>query len=139
MRLAALILTGGRSQRMGRPKEFLPFAGETLLSRTAATLASCADPVGVVRRDADQELPALPAAVVLATDENRLAGPLGALASGLRCLRDGAGLDAADAVFVTGCDAPFLTAAVVRGLAECLAGVDLAMPVVDAAVVSVIC
>ena len=131
MRLGALILTGGRSKRMGRPKEFLPFGGKTLLERTATTLRSCCDCVSVIRRDVDQELPPLPAEVQILVDEQTLAGPLAALASGLRWLRRHGDFADDDAVFVTGCDSPFLTADAVRWLAAQLGEHDIAMPALD--------
>src|SRR5262245_34406731 len=106
MRTGSIILTGGRSKRMGRPKESLRIAGETLLGRTVETLLGCTAPVVVVAR-AGQELPALPPAARIITDEVPDAGPLAALVAGLRLLRAEDLLGDQDAVFATGCDAPF--------------------------------
>ncbi len=129
MRLGAIILAGGRSTRMGRPKESLPFEGNTLLGRTGATLLECCAPVVVVARDATQELPLLPAGIGRTQDEVSERGPLAGLASGLAWLR-GHGLDPSDAAMVTACDHPFLSAAAVRWLAERLAGHDAVLPLV---------
>lgn len=128
MRLGAIILAGGRSTRMGQPKESLPFAGDTLLGRACRTLLTCTTPVLVVKRDAAQPLPPLPAGVEVTTDATPDAGPLAALATGLQSLADQHGFGAADAAFVCACDQPFLTQAAVRGLADRLGDAPLVMP-----------
>ena len=40
--VAGLVLAAGGSQRLGRPKQLLPFAGATLLDHTVATARACA-------------------------------------------------------------------------------------------------
>lgn len=127
MRLGSLILAGGRSTRMGRPKESLPFAGETLLARTVATMASCTAPVVVAARR-EQSLPTLAHDVDRIDDERTDRGPLPAIAGALRFLREHHRFTDRDAVFVTGCDAPFLSADVVRFLAARLGDTSLVMP-----------
>ena len=117
MLVGSLILAGGRSRRMGKPKESLPFAGNTLLGRTAELMLDCTWPVSVVTRDAAQELPPLPLEVAFAHDARPDGGPLTAIAAGMRHLRDNKDLGEQDAVFVTGCDAPFLTADAIAWLA----------------------
>ena len=57
MRLGALILAGGRSRRMGRPKESLPLGDTTMLGWQCRTLLACAAPVVVIGRGAGQQLP----------------------------------------------------------------------------------
>lgn len=130
MRLGALILAGGRSKRMGRPKESLAFRGGTMLERTLATVASCADPVVVVARGHDQDLTMLPASTHVVQDEQPDAGPLAALGTGLRCLQERHGFDGDTPVFVTGCDLPFLTREAVQFL---LARLDTALLVIPRA------
>ncbi len=131
MRLGALILAGGHSIRMGRPKELLPFGDSTLLARICTTLRDCAAPVVVVARDASQPLPTLPPAVERLHDERRAAGPLAALVLGLRHLVQNHRFAAGDAAVLTACDLPFLSAGFVRGLAELLPGHCLVMPRAD--------
>lgn len=131
MRLGAIILAGGRSRRMGQPKELLPFAGDTLLGRTCRTLLGCCAPVVVVVRDTAQVLPMLPPEIAVTTDPQPDAGPLAAIAHGLAWLRQHHAFAADDATFVCGCDQPFLTATAVRRLAERLGGGPLLMPRVD--------
>lgn len=127
MRLGAIILAGGRSSRMGRAKESLPFGGDTLLAHVARTLATCCERVVVVARDAAQVLPPLPAGVAHTHDLVAGRGPLAGLAAGLRWLA-GAGFAANDAAFVTACDHPFLGADVVRALAARLGAHDAVIP-----------
>ncbi len=131
MRLGAIILAGGRSTRMGRAKDSLPFGDNTLLGRIAGTLAACASPVVVVARDAAQALPPLPAGTGLVFDEQPGQGPLAGLAAGLRHLRDRAGFAAHDAALLAACDQPFWTADAVRWLGSQLGAapeVPLVMP-----------
>lgn len=131
MRLGAIILAGGRSTRMGRPKESLPFGGDSLLGTLATTLASCCEPVVVVARDAAQPLPPLPAGIARTHDGEPGAGPLAGLLAGLQWLQHHAGFGAADAAFAIGCDHPWLTAEAVRWLASRLDGHAAVMPRVD--------
>lgn len=128
MRLGALILAGGRSARMGRAKESLPFGASTLLGTVCAALTDCAAPIVVVRRDAGQPLPSLPSGVAVLHDAMPGRGPLGGIATGLRWLAGPGGLAADDAVFVTACDHPFLDAAAVRWLAARLGADDAVVP-----------
>jgi molybdopterin-guanine dinucleotide biosynthesis protein A len=119
----AVVLCGGRSTRMGRDKASLPFGDETLLQRVIRIVsASVADVVVVAR--AGQDLPALPRDVRIVRDELDDRGPLGGLGPGLRASR-------AEAVFATGCDAPFLGPALVDLLFERLGEGDAAVAETD--------
>src|SRR6185503_11812403 len=62
----AVILTGGKSSRMGRPKALLPFDGEPLIAHVVGSLKKLFTEAIVVAAP-DQELPNLP--VVLVRDE----------------------------------------------------------------------
>ncbi|MBL9077387.1 MAG: molybdenum cofactor guanylyltransferase [Planctomycetes bacterium] len=128
MRIGAILLAGGRSERMGRPKESLPLHGNTLLGRAVKCLVGAADPVVVVARDEQQALPPLPHGVVRIHDERSGAGPLEALVTALRWLGDRAGFAADDAAFVTACDQPFLSAEAVQWLVDRLGDHELVMP-----------
>lgn len=48
MKFAALILAGGASRRMGRPKALLPYSGTTFADHLVRVYASCCDPVILV-------------------------------------------------------------------------------------------
>jgi molybdenum cofactor guanylyltransferase len=108
--LGAVVLCGGESSRMGMPKAWLDFAGEPLLVRVLARVASAAWPLVVVAAP-EQRLPSLPVDVQLMRDPRRGLGPLQGIAVGLAAL-DGR----ARAAFVTSTDAPFLTPAFIRRL-----------------------
>ena len=109
-RLGAVILAGGRSSRMGRPKAWLPFGDEVLLQRVVRRLAAVASPLVVVRAPG-QDLPALPPDVIITEDPIEGRGPLQGIAVGLAALSG-----AADAAFVSSTDAPFVDPALVRFL-----------------------
>jgi molybdopterin-guanine dinucleotide biosynthesis protein A len=128
MRTGAIILTGGWSQRMGRPKESLPLQGDTLLGRTVKALHPAVETTVVVARDAQQQLPALPDGVRRLQDEPTGLGPLGGLTTAMRWFLDDGGFAATDAVFATACDQPFLTAEAVQWMFSRLGDHELAMP-----------
>ena len=67
MNAAGIVLCGGSSRRMGRPKETLPFGPELMLQRVVRLLGQAARPVLVVAA-ADQSLPELPEAVDIVRD-----------------------------------------------------------------------
>jgi molybdopterin-guanine dinucleotide biosynthesis protein A len=117
--IGGIVLCGGRSIRMGRPKAWLPFGGEFLLQRVVRILQSVVDPVVVVAAPG-QELPELPEGVIVGRDEEAFRGPLNGLATGLELLTRRASI-----VYATSCDAPFLQAefvkCVVRALGDSLA------------------
>ncbi|MCC6672302.1 MAG: molybdenum cofactor guanylyltransferase [Planctomycetes bacterium] len=123
MLLGAMVLTGGQSRRMGRPKESLPFRGNTLLGRAVEMLLLCAHPVLVVARESGQDLPPLPLEVAITFDSEPGSGPLAAIRDGMRFLGN-----ECDAVFVCGCDMPFLTTGYVGWLANLLGDHDLVIP-----------
>jgi molybdopterin-guanine dinucleotide biosynthesis protein A len=121
MWLGAIILAGGRSERMGQPKESLPFRGDTLLGHLAHTLTSCCERVVVVARDEAQPLPPLPEAAVRVHDVAIGVGPLAGVVAGMRRLR-GEGFGADDAAFVIACDHALVTAKAVRAMCQWLDG-----------------
>jgi molybdopterin-guanine dinucleotide biosynthesis protein A len=123
MNLGSIVLTGGRSQRMGRPKESLTFLDGTLLGRAVDTLILCTYPVLIVARDARQELPPLAIESEVVVDDDPEAGPLAAFATGLRHARA-----RCDAVLLASCDLPFLSQAAVGWLATQLQDQDAVIP-----------
>lgn len=121
MKRGALVLCGGRSRRMGRDKASLPFGGETLLQRVVRVVGTVVDDVVVAARPG-QDVSRLPEAVRVVYDDVPGLGPLAGIAGGLAAT-------AADAVYATGCDVPFLSAAVVTRLFDALG--DAAIVVVE--------
>jgi molybdopterin-guanine dinucleotide biosynthesis protein A len=85
IRVAGVVLCGGQSRRMGRPKAWLPLDAETLLQRIVRLVGQVAHPVVVVAA-AGQPLPDLPADVWIVRDERNNAGPLEGLRAGLAAL-----------------------------------------------------
>ena len=83
---AGLILAGGRSTRMGRPKAALEWHGSTLLRRVVGLVARAVDGPVIVVRAPGQELPGLPREVEQVEDAREGRGPLQGLAAGLRAV-----------------------------------------------------
>ncbi|MBX3098571.1 MAG: NTP transferase domain-containing protein [Salinibacterium sp.] len=112
----AIVLTGGRSSRLGStPKSELIFDGETLLRRTlrAAGAARCAVVVG-------PELEGLPAGVLHSREDPPFGGPVAGIAAGMAALTTFS-VAASDAVLVLACDMPHIHLAIpllLHGLAE---------------------
>ncbi len=101
MKRAAIVLCGGRSSRMGRPKAWLPWFGRTMVEHVVEQVRPVVDEVVVVTSQA-LDLPRLDARIVRDREAER--GPLAGL-------RDGLLATDADRSFVTSTDAPFLEAA----------------------------
>lgn len=104
---------------MGRPKAWLPFAGEIMLPRVVRLLGEVVRPIVVVAAP-DQEVPPLPREVSIIRDEEKGRGPLQGLAAGLKALQ---GL--ADAAYLSSCDVPFLRPAFVRRLIDLIGPHDV--------------
>ena len=121
-RTGGIVLCGGQSRRMGRPKAWLPFAGEVMLPRVVRLLGEAVAPVVVVAAPG-QDVPPLPAGVEVVRDEHKGRGPLQGLAAGLAALRG-----RADAAYLSSCDVPFLRPAFVRRLVELLGDSAICVP-----------
>ena len=124
MRVGGIVLCGGRSSRMGRPKAWLPVGGEVMLQRVVRVLREGVGPVVAVAAPG-QDVPPLPDDVELVRDAVEGRGPLQGLAAGLAAL-DGR----ADAAYLSACDVPFLTAGFVRRVAELLGLAAISVPFV---------
>lgn len=117
---AAILLAGGQSRRMGRPKAWLEFSGVPLLVHLAERLGATFPRVIVVGAPG-QPLP--PTTARRVDDERPGEGPLGGMVTGLRALGDGASF-----AFVCSCDAPFLAVSVAEYLANVCRCYDVAVP-----------
>ena len=106
MPAAGIVLCGGMSSRMGRPKALLPWQGRTVLEVVIDVLRSVADEVVAVT-SGEFELPAVDAHVI--QDREPRLGPLGGI-------RDGLAVVGSDLAFVASTDAPFLSASFVKAM-----------------------
>jgi molybdopterin-guanine dinucleotide biosynthesis protein A len=124
MSLGAVILCGGESRRMGRPKAWLAFGEERMLQRVVRLAGTVARPIVVVAAPG-QELPDLPAEVSIVRDPISGRGPLQGLAAGFGSLPDSVEL-----AYATATDVPFLEPRWLTRLAELSDGFDLVIPFV---------
>ncbi len=122
MRTGGIVLCGGRSSRMGRPKAWLPFAGELMLPRVVRLLAQAVAPLVVVAAP-EQDVPPLPPEVEVVRDPERGRGPLQGLAAGLQALQG-----KCEAAYASSCDVPFLRPAFVRRLIDLLGDRAICVP-----------
>lgn len=122
--LAAVVLAGGASRRMGRDKAAMAHPekrGQSMLEHTVAVLTERCSPIFVVAAPG-QSVPAIPGVVVL-RDQLRSAGPLPATGLGLRAAADAG----ADRAFVCAVDMPLLSAGLIDDLAGC-SDADIVVP-----------
>lgn len=121
--LAAVVLAGGQSRRMGRDKATMPHPdnpGLTMVEHTVAVLAQRCDPVFVIAARG-QVLPALNAEILV--DHLPGLGPLPATGRGLRA----AAVAGCHRAFVAAVDMPNLGVDLVDRLAG-YRGVDVVLP-----------
>jgi molybdopterin-guanine dinucleotide biosynthesis protein A len=124
-RVGGIVLCGGQSKRMGRPKAGLPFGGEAMLQRVVRLLGEVVRPIVVVAAP-EQELPSLAADIIVARDEEKGRGPLQGLAAGLSALQDHA-----EAAYLSACDVPFLRPTFVRRMIDLLGDRDICVAYVN--------
>ncbi|RLB64544.1 MAG: molybdenum cofactor guanylyltransferase [Deltaproteobacteria bacterium] len=110
---------------MGRDKASLPFGSETLLGRVVRLVGEVAGPVVVVAAP-EQQLPELPAKIIVARDPVAGRGPLQGVAVGLAALASEVRY-----AFVSPTDAPLLAPAFVRRMGQLCDGYDVAVPQID--------
>ena len=115
---AALLLTGGTSQRMGRDKTLLEIEGVPLAVRVAKVVAQVAYPVLTVGPSAGTGL--------FSVDDAR-EGPLAAFAAGMGALSVRAH---EGPVLLVASDLPLITTPLLRYIVESLGPADAAVPVV---------
>lgn len=106
--VAAIVLAGGRSRRMGADKALLEWNGGTLVLHVAGVLRTAVGGPVVVVRGVGQTLPPLPG-VELVHDAVPDAGPLEGLRAGLLALEG-----RVEIAFVASVDLPLLRPALVR-------------------------
>lgn len=117
--IGLILLAAGSSSRLGRPKQLLPYQGQTLLRHAAevAVATPCRPLVLVTGALHDELLPeidGLPFHVV--RNDNWADGMAGSIAAGLAELETAAEGPQVDAVVVILCDQPLLTPEVIGEL-----------------------
>lgn len=121
-RAFAIVLAGGRSSRIGRPKATLPFGGVTLLERIVAELKrGFASVVVVAAPQADEPFRLALDGVRIVRDRIAYAGPVAALHAGLAA---GTG----DIAFTSSCDLPLLRVEVALRMAAMVEDFDAVIP-----------
>ena len=122
LQASLLLLAGGDSRRMGRPKALLPVDGRTLVEHVAARLENEFAEFLVSANEDIPMPPALAARARVVHDLHLNAGPLAGIEAGLAA----AGQPVLVAV---ACDMPFVTPDLVRRLVAACGGRDAAVPV----------
>ncbi|MCH2183088.1 MAG: molybdenum cofactor guanylyltransferase [Mariniblastus sp.] len=123
-KLGVIILTGGHSQRMGRPKWSLPFGSQTLLERTVETCQLISSEI-VIAANPTQEFPDLGKRTTIVRDQHPDCGPLEGIRNGLALLQQ-RGLEWG---FVTACDVPNLSPGIAPFLLEQSHGFEAVIPI----------
>ncbi len=120
MTVGGIVVCGGKSNRMGRPKEWLPFEGEPMLARVVRMLATVVSPVVVVAA-AGQELPPLPDGVFVLRDARPDQGPLEGIAAGLNAIET-------EFAYLSACDVPLIRPEFVQAVIDRVMNCDAAIP-----------
>lgn len=108
MIIDAIVLTGGRSSRLGSiAKSELHFQGQTLLHRTLSAVEGARHTVVVGSRPSES----LADGVLLTREDPSFGGPAAGIAAGMACLSLQPG-GPSDAVLVIACDMPHIDRAV---------------------------
>lgn len=107
--LYGLILSGGKSERMGQDKALMQVGGETQMARAGRLLAGLCERVFVSARQEQAERAAAPWPVI--ADSFLGLGPMGGILSAQRAHPEAAWL-------VMACDLPYVTAATLAALLD---------------------
>jgi len=116
-RITAVILAGGRSQRLGFDKALLRLDDETLVERAVRKVATLSDEVIVAGGPLPYPLPG----ARLVADVYPGCGPLGGIHAGLAAASNLHSL-------VVACDMPFLNLELLRYMVELAPGHDVVIP-----------
>jgi len=122
MQATLLVLAGGESRRMGRPKAWLEVGDTTLLRWMVDRLGPAFSEVVVSFAEPEQLEELVPYHLVF--DRKRAAGPLAGIEAGLTVARH-------EVTFAVACDMPYVTRVVAEMAVAAARGCDAAMPRVD--------
>jgi molybdopterin-guanine dinucleotide biosynthesis protein A len=129
---SAIILAGGQSRRMGKPKAALMFGNRTILERLLGELRGCFDDVLVIAAPEQSEPFPIEHLLGAAAPSVRLLRDLAAYQGAAQALARGIAAAAHDVAFACSCDLPLLRAEVARALHGMLNGYDGVIPNLDA-------
>ncbi len=119
MQATLLVLAGGESRRMGRPKAWLEVGETTLLRWMVERLGPAFSEVMVSFAEPEQIEALVPYRLVF--DRKHAAGPLAGIEAGLTVARH-------EVTFAIACDMPYVTRAVAEMAVAAARGCDAAMP-----------
>jgi molybdopterin-guanine dinucleotide biosynthesis protein A len=119
MEATLLVLAGGDSRRMGRPKPWIEVGDTVLLRYVVERLAPAFSEVVVSFGEPEQIEQHVPYRVVF--DRKRSAGPLAGLEAGLLAARN-------DVLFAVACDMPYVTQSVADLAVAAARSCDAAIP-----------
>jgi molybdenum cofactor guanylyltransferase len=122
MEASLLVLAGGDSRRMGRPKAWLEVGDTTLLRYVVERLAPAFSEVMVSFAEPEQLEEPVPYRIVF--DRKRSTGPLAGLEAGLLAARN-------EVIFAVACDMPYVTQEVAQMAVAAARGCDAAIPRFD--------
>lgn len=113
--LTAIILCGGKSKRMGRPKAFLRYEGTTMIAHIISTVSEMFQKVILVSNEPDayEDL-----GLDVVKDILPYRGPMGGILSGLLVAET-------DHAFVMACDMPLVSKKLIRDMTEVRHGHDV--------------
>jgi len=121
---SAIVLAGGRSSRIGRPKAALDFGGVPILTRIISELKRrFAEIVVVAAPESEDSLQIDLSAAKVVRDETAYQGPLDALRRGLDAVTN-------EIAFACSCDLPLLDPDVAAAIVGMLGDFDAAIPIV---------
>ena len=119
MEATLLVLAGGESRRMGRPKPWIEVGETVLLRYVVERLAPAFSEVVVSFGEPEQMEQLVPYRVVF--DRKRAAGPLAGLEAGLLAARH-------EVLFAVACDMPYVTTSVAEIAVAAARSCDAAIP-----------
>jgi molybdopterin-guanine dinucleotide biosynthesis protein A len=122
MQASLLVLAGGDSRRMGRPKAWLEVGDTYLLRHVAERLGPAFSEVMVSFAEPEQLEEPVPYRVVF--DRRPSVGPLAGLEAGLAAARN-------EVIFAVACDMPYVTQEVAQLAVAAARSCDAAIPRID--------
>jgi molybdopterin-guanine dinucleotide biosynthesis protein A len=122
MQASLLVLAGGDSRRMGRPKAWLEVGDTFLLRHVVENLAAAFSEVIVSFAEPEQLEQPVPYRIVF--DRKHFAGPLAGLEAGLLAAHN-------DVTFAVACDMPYVTPEVAHMAIAAARRCDAALPRID--------